>query len=596
MSIKQITERLAMIRGFEGLPQFSKDMYRERYHDEATNEDHDAWLQRVSSSYSDDDQHAERIKQYINSYWFHPSTPISSNAGLPTKGLPISCYTNAVEDSKDGIFATWEENNWLGSYGGGIGTTWRSVREIGANIGGIGKSSGIIPFIKVSDSTTLAVSQGGLRRASQAVYIDIDHPEIGEFIDVRRPTGDKDRRSTNIHHGIAISDAFMEAVEARASWDLVSPKTREVVKTVDAFDLFKKILISRVETGEPYLLFIDTVNRNAPSEYIQNHLSVVTSNLCSEITLYTDDKYSGVCCLTSMNLEYWDEFKDNAQFFEDIHRYTDNVLQSFIDLTKYKKGFEKTRASARRERSLGIGVMGFHQYLQKNNLPFGSLSSDYINKTIFKTIDGYFKVTNRILGLEKGPAPLCNTTSVKRNVHVTAIAPTASISTLCNLSSPGIDPRVANVYTAKTNIGAYTIKNKFLQQVMVDYWEVEKLSYDAEALIGYDWYSEQWKSILKNGGSVQHLTWMSAEDKEVFLTAYEIDNQWVVKYACDRAPYIDQAASTNLFIPANVNVQKLYNLHIQAWRDGVKSLYYLRSLSINRATIEDTERECLSCQ
>lgn len=578
-----------MIRGYDGLSKFSQEMYKERYYDETTEEDHESWLQRVSSSYSDDDVHAERIREYIRAYWFHPSTPISSNAGLPSKGLPISCYTNAVEDSKDGIFATWEENNWLGSYGGGIGTTWRGVREIGANIGGVGKSSGIIPFIKVSDSTTLAVSQGGLRRASQAVYIDIDHPEIGEFIDVRRPTGDKDRRSTNIHHGIAISDAFMFAVQDRKPWNLISPKTGNIVATVDAFDLFKKILISRVETGEPYLLFIDTVNRLAPLEYRENHLSVVTSNLCSEITLYTDDAYSGVCCLTSMNLEYWDEFKDNYQFFEDIHRYTDNVLQSFIDDTKEKKGFEKTRRSAIRERSLGVGVMGFHQYLQSKGLPFGCLSSDYINKDIFSTISSMFLLSNYQLAIEKGTAPLSFT---KRNVHVTAIAPTASISTLCNLSSPGIDPRVANVYTAKTNIGAYTIKNKYLEKLMNEVYR----GLTPDKTLFEKWKAEQWKSILKNDGSVQHLSWMSDADKEVFKTSYEIDNAWIVKYACDRAPFIDQAASTNLFIPADVNVQKLYDLHMDAWKGGVKSLYYLRSNSINRAVIEDTSRECLSCQ
>ena len=280
-----------------------------------------------------------------------------------------------------------------------------------------------------------------------------------------------------------------------------------------------------------------------------------------------------------MNLEYWDEFQHSVQFFEDIHRYTDNVLQAFIDETDSKRGFEKTRRSAIRERSLGIGVMGFHQYLQSKDLPFGCLSSDILNKQIFQTIDAMFKVTNKILGEEKGTATLSGT---KRNVHVTAIAPTASISTLCNLSSPGIDPRVANVYTAKTNIGAYTVKNKYL----------------LEKLVTYDEYHHEltWKSILKNDGSVQHLDWMSDEDKDVFKTAYEIDNAWIVKYACDRAPYIDQAASTNIFIPADVNVQKLYKLHMDAWRGGAKSLYYLRSLSLNRATVEDTERECLSCQ
>ena len=546
-------------------------MYTERYLKDG--ETHDEFAIRIATRFSDDAPQAQRIANYIKNYWFQPSTPISSSADLP-----ISCYTNTTEDSKKGIFNTWSENNWLGSGGGGIGSDWSAVREIGHKINGAGQSSGIIPFIKVSDSTTLAVSQGGLRRASQAAYLNVSHPEINEFIDLRRPTGDKDRRSTNIHHGVTISDAFMEAVVADLPWDLVSPKDNTVVATVSAFDLWKKILISRVETGEPYLLFIDTVNRMRPSEYINHNLSVVTSNLCSEIMLTTDEHHSGVCCLTSMNLEYWDEFKDNEQFFEDIHTFTDNVLQRFIDDTKDMEGFERVRRSAIKERSIGIGVMGFHQYLQSKGLPFGSLSSTYINESIFSTIHSQFKKSNIFLGAVKGPNPMSLT---KRNTHVTAVAPTASISTLCNLSSPGIDPRVANIYTAKTNIGSYTIRNKFLEKALVAYGHNDEAT---------------WKSILKNQGSVQHLDFMGDTDKEIFKTAYEIDNQWVVQYATARAPYIDQGVSTNLFLPADINVQKLHDLHVQAWRDGAKSLYYLRSTALNRATIEDTERECLSCQ
>jgi len=578
-------------RGWEGLSKFSQDMYQERYFN--GKEDYNDWIERVSSAYADDKEHAERIKQYIESYWFQPSTPISSNAGLPEKGLPISCYTNEVEDSKSGIFGVWEENNWLGSYGGGIGTTWSNVRGLGESIGEDGKSSGIIPFIKVSDSTTLAVSQGGLRRASQAVYLDISHPEIKEFIDIRRPTGDSERRSPNIHHGVAISDAFMEAVEARETWNLVSPKSGKVIETVDAFDLFKKILISRVETGEPYLFFKDTANRLAPIEYKHSGRTIKTSNLCSEIMLHTDEDTSGVCCLTSVNLEYFDEWKTNEKFLEDVHRYTDNVLQAFIDLTEGKEGFYKARKGALEERSIGIGVMGYHSYLQAQNLPYQSLASKYVTESIFKHIHSHLELSNIRLGVEKGTAPI---SGLNRNVNVTAIAPTASISTLCNLSSPGIDPRVSNVYTAKTNIGSYTIKNKFLDNL------IRKYEVEYEGYIG-DFYADAWKSITKAQGSVQHLVWMKDEDKEVFKTAYEINPRAIVDNVSVMQPYITQGISTNLFLPADINVQLLYDTHVEAWKKGLKSLYYVRSTALNRANVGTTERQgielekdtCLGC-
>lgn len=567
---------LSKNRGWNSLPQFSKDMYQERYFEKG--EDYEDWVNRVSTAYADDKGHADRIKRYIKSYWFNPSTPISSNAGLPEKGLPISCYTNEVEDSKSGIFSTFEENNWLGSYGGGIGTTWSSVRGIGETIGESGKSSGIIPFIKVSDSTTLAVSQGGLRRASQAVYLDVDHPEILEFIDIRRPTGDKDRRSTNIHHGVTLSDAFMEAVQSKGDWNLVSPKTGEVLEVLKAFDIWKKILVSRMETGEPYLFFKDTANRLSPEEYKENGRSVKTSNLCNEIMLHTDKDTSGVCCLTSVNVEYFYEWENDKMFIEDVHRYTDNVLQSFIDLTEGKEGFYKTRKGALEERSIGIGTMGLHSLLQSLKLPYGSLSSSYVIHKVYKHIRDELQKSNKKLGEEKGTALISDT---KRNVHVTSIAPTASISTLCNLSSPGIDPRVANVYTAKTNIGSYTIKNKYLEKVLDSYGKNTE---------------DVWKSILKKQGSVQHLDFLSEEDKLVFKTAYEIDNQWIIKNISSMQKYITQGISCNLFLPNDIHVQQLHNIHMKAWESGMKGLYYVRSTSSTRATIEDTARECLSCQ
>lgn len=578
------TSFVKKIRGWEGLSPFSKDMYKERYFD--GNEDYDDWLKRVSTSYSDNEEHAARIAMYISRYWFQPSTPVSSNAGLPDKGLPISCYTNEVEDSKSGIFNVWEENNWLGSYGGGIGTTWSNVRGLGEAIGGYGKSSGIIPFIKVSDSTTLAVSQGGLRRASQAVYLDVSHPEIMEFIDIRRPTGDEERRSPNIHHGVTITDAFMEAVVAREKWNLISPKTGEVLETVDAFNLYKKILISRVETGEPYLFFKDNANRQAPSEYKALGMKINTSNLCSEIMLHTDSATSGVCCLTSVNIEYYDEWKNYEKFLEDIHRYTDNILSEFIRLTKDKEGFEKARYGAINERSIGIGVMGYHSYLQARNLPYSSLSSTYLTKEIFSHIDRELEASNLKLSIEKGPAVLSET---KRNINVTSIAPTASISTLCDLASPGIDARISNIYVAKTNIGSYTIKNKYLERLLD-----EKYGMNTD---------EVWSAMIKAGGSVQGFEWMDEEDKDTYRTAYEIPPMSIVNNVSIMQKHITQGISTNLFLPADINVQLLYDVHVEAWKKDLKSLYYVRSKAINRASVGSTDRQvielekdtCLGC-
>ena len=568
-------------RGWDNLPKYSQDMFKERYFNGS--EDYNKWLKRVAGAYSDNTQHQKRIEGYIKNYWFMPSTPVSSNAGLPAKGLPISCYTNEVEDSKSGIFGIWEENNWLGSNGGGIGTSWSNVRAIGEPIKGGGKSSGIIPFIKVSDSTTLAVSQGGLRRASQAVYLDISHPEIMEFIDIRRPTGDSERRSPNIHHGITITDEFMFAVADRVSWNLVSPKTHKVIETVDAFDLWKKILISRVETGEPYLFFKDTANKLAPNEYKLHDRNINTSNLCSEIMLHTDEKTSGVCCLTSVNLEYFDEWEKDEMFLEDIHRFTDNILQAFIDLTEDREGFQKARRGAIEERSIGIGVMGYHSYLQSIGQPMQSLTTSYLTTKIFKHIHSELEKSNKKLGAEKGTARISKD---KRNVNVTSIAPTASISTLCNLTSPGIDPRVSNIYTAKSNIGSYTVKNKYLEQLL------ESKGFNVDSV---------WKAINKAGGSVQHLSILTAEEKEVFKTAFEINPMAIVSNVSKMQPYITQGISTNLFLPADIYVKTLYDVHIKAWELGLKSLYYVRSKAIHRASIGNVERikleedTCLSC-
>jgi len=568
--------------GWEGLPQFSKDMYQERYF--LKGEDYIDWTARMSR-FADNPEMATRIRTYISNYWFHPSTPISSNGHAPQRGLPISCYVNQVEDNKLGIFNKFTENNWLGAEGGGIGTSWSNVREIGCKVGENGESSGIIPFIKVSDSSTLAVSQGGLRRASQAVYLDISHPEIEEFIDVRRPTGDANRRSLNVHHGVVLCDSFMRAVAQRQSWALLSPKDNKVVKTVDAFDLYKKILVTRMETGEPYMLFGDTVNDMAPIEYKNHNMKVSMSNLCAEMTLATDTDYTGVCCLGSINLEYYDEYVDEfEQFLYDCNRFLDNVLTSFIELTEGKEGFANARRSAMNERSIGLGVMGFAGLLQKKNLPWDSPMTKGLNTKIFAGFKYYNDLANVRSAREFGTCPISAT---RRNTHSSAIAPTASISTLCNGSSQGIDPRIGNSYVHKTNIGTYTQRNVYLEKLLSD--------------IGKN-TPEVWKSITKNEGSIQHLEFLSDYEKDVFLTAYELPQAAIIDLAGDRAPYIDLGQSVNLFIRSDEHVENVYNIHMRAWKKRLKSLYYCRSTSAVRASAGTMERkvinydDCLSCQ
>lgn len=553
------------MRGWAGLSEQSKDMYKGSYFLEG--ETYEDWLERVTVKYAIDTEHKNRMKNYISNYLFHPATPISSNAGT-SRGYPISCFTNSVEDSKDGIFGNFEENFRLGASGGGIGTDYSKVREIGARVGIQGKSGGVIPFIKVADSATLAISQGGLRRASQAIYLDISHPEIEEFIEIRKPTGDSNRKCLNIHQGIKISNAFMEAVEKRAEWKLISPKTKEVVSIVDAFDLWCKILEIRHQTGEPFILFIDAVNDNRCQQYKDRNYFVETSNLCTEITLHTDENKSGVCCLGSINLEYWDDITEIGTdlFISDCIEYLNLVLEDFIQQTEGVKGFEKARRAAIEERSLGLGVMGFHYYLQKKLIPFESAIAVSITHKIFSKIK---EVADKYHN---------------RNWNVTAIAPTASISTLCNRTSQGIDPIIANCYSHKTRMGTTLVKNRYLER------ELEKIGKNTD---------EVWNSIIKNKGSIQHLDvddWL----KDVFKTAYEINQGWIVELAKYRAPYIDQAQSVNLFFYGDCHRKYLYDVHMKAYKDGLKSLYYCRSTSIGSASLQDVKRmeikECLSCQ
>jgi ribonucleoside-diphosphate reductase alpha chain len=527
---------------------------------------------RVASFYGEDGAHAQRIYDYISKMWFMPATPVLSNGGTQ-RGLPISCFLNEASDSLDGIVGLWNENVQLASKGGGIGSYWGNLRSIGEKVGQNGKTSGVIPFIRVMDSLTLAISQGSLRRGSAAVYLPVSHPEIEEFIEIRRPTGgDPNRKAPNLHHGILVPDAFMRAVEANEEWALTSPKDHAVVRKISARALWIRILTARVETGEPYLIFSDHVNRAMPEHQKLAGLEVKTSNLCSEITLPTGIDQHGqqrtaVCCLSSLNLESWFEWKDHPLFIEDVMRFLDNVLQDFID--RAPPGMERARYSAMRERSVGLGVMGFHSFLQSQNVPFESVIAKVWNIRMFKHIRGHADQASRMLAEERGACPDAADYGVmERFSHKMAIAPTASISIIAGNASPGIEPIAANVFLQKTLSGSFKVRNRHLQVLLA-----EK---------GQD-TDDVWSSITTNKGSVQHLDFLTQQEKDVYKTAFELDQRWIIEHAADRTPYICQSQSVNLFVPADVHKRDLHQMHLLAWKRGVKSLYYCRSLSIQRA-------------
>lgn len=589
-------------RDWDTLPKFSQALYKETYF--LPDEVYHQWLDRVSQAYQNDSEHGERMKMYIKNLWFHPSTPISSNAGTD-RGLPISCFTKQVLDNKPSIFQNYNEAFNLGAYGGGIGTDWSLVREVNHAVGQHGgKSSGLVPFLGVSDRSTLAISQGGLRRASEAAYLRIDHPEIEEFIDLRKPTGDQNRRAPNLHHGVVITDHFMDAVVYDLAWNLISPKDGSIIKSVRARDLWTHLMeVRAVAKGEPYILYIDTVNELSPEEYKHENIEVTTSNLCTEITLRTDDKHSGVCCLGSINLEYWDEYQHCFdQFIADCSDYLDNVLQSFIDLTTDLPGFERARAGAVDERSIGLGVMGFHSLLQSKLIPWESSIAKGLNLKIFSQIKDSADSHNKSNLLAGQRCPMSMRSSeencYKRNIHVTAIAPTMSISSLCGVTSSGIEPWVTNAFTKKVQQGSFAITNKYLEHYVKRHFFDVMRNYDNPPSIqeGVIWESQQWDSIKKNGGSVQHLDWMPQDIKDVFKTAFEIDQRWLLELAGDRSPLIDQGQSLNLFVPGNSHVQYISDLHILAWKKKIKSLYYLRSSTTQTASTSSTERQTINTE
>ena len=552
---------------------------------------------RAAEAFADDDAHAQRLYEYVSKLWFMFSTPILSNGGTK-RGLPISCFLNYVDDSRRGITDHYTENAFLSSVGGGVGGYWGDIRSVGSKTSNGSESTGVIPFMKVVDAEMLAFSQGVTRRGSYAAYLPMNHPEIEEFLDVRKPTGgDINRKSTNLHHGVVISDTFMELIEGATkvegfddSWDLVDPNSGHVAKTVSAKTLWVKLIQNRVETGEPYIMFGDTVQDGLPECQKQLGLQVHQSNLCSEITLPTNEERTAVCCLSSVNLEEYDEWSNDPQFIPDLVRMLDNVITYFI--AHAPNELEKARFSAEKERSIGLGAMGFHAYLQRHNIPFESAMAKGRNMSMFWHIKSAAETASRQLAVERGEAPDAEGTGM-RNCHLLAVAPNASSSIICGNTSPSIEPYRANAYSQKTKSGTSLQKNEYLEDLLRD--------------LGMD-NDEVWKSIVTNGGSVAHLDFLDDWTKDVFKTAVEIDQRWVIDMAADRQKHICQSQSLNVFFPSDVSKQELHAVHMAAWKKKVKTLYYLRSEAYKRAeTVSDEalrqrifdsmdENECLACE
>jgi ribonucleoside-diphosphate reductase alpha chain len=578
------------------LTEFGRKTLEDRYLLPAEKSPQEAFA-RAAAAFSDDEAMAQRIYDYASMLWFMFSTPILTNGGT-NRGLPISCFLNYVPDSRGGITGHYTETAWLSSLGGGVGGYWGDVRACGTKTSHGSESTGVIPFLKVVDAEMLAFSQGVTRRGSYAAYLPVNHPEIEEFLDVRKPTGgDVNRKSTNLHHGVVLTEEFMNLIDQATripgfddSFALVDPHTREVKKTVPAKTIWVKLIQNRIETGEPYILFDQAVNDALPEFQKKLGLRVSQSNLCSEITLPTNEERTAVCCLSSVNLETYDEWKDHPLFLADLIRFLDNVLQHFIDHAPEVIG--RARFSAQRERSLGLGAMGFHAYLQAHSVPFESAIAKGLNLQMFRHLQEQSLAATRQLAAERGECPDAIGYGV-RNAHRLAIAPNASSSILCGNTSPSIEPYRANAFTQKTKSGSALMKNKYLEEVL--------------ELHGQN-HSEVWKSIITQGGSVQHLDFLTDWERDVFKTALEIDQRWIIELAADRQPFLCQSQSVNLFFPALVSKQELHHIHMLAWKKGLKSLYYVRSETIRRADVvsEQKPREqildatkesgCLACE
>ena len=553
----------------------------------------------VSAAFATDAAHAQRLYDYSSKHWLSYSTPILS-FGRSKRGLPISCFLPYLDDSAEGLVNTLSEVNWLSMLGGGvgIGLGTRSADD---------KSVGIMPHLRTYDASSLAYRQGRTRRGSYAAYLDISHPDIINFLEMRKPTGDPNLRTLNLHHGINITDDFMLLIEkcmldhdADDTWELKDPHTQEVKDKVSARELWQRILETRMLTGEPYIHFIDTSNRAMPEFQKKKGLSIKQSNLCSEIILPTDKQRTAVCCLSSVNLEYYDDWKSNELFLRDVAEMLDNVLQYFID--NAPDAIHRARFSAEQERSIGVGALGYHALLQKKNIAFESAVAKSFNNQVFKHIRERLDDANLQLGKERGEAPDA-VGSGKRFSHMLAIAPNASSSIIMGNTSPSVEPYRANAYRQDTLSGAFLNKNKFLDKIIK-----EKCDEDNKLD-----YQEIWSSIIANDGSVQHLDFLDEYTKDVYKTGMEIDQRWVVDHAADRQHYIDQAQSINLFFRPDVNVKYLHAVHFQAWKQGLKTLYYCRSeklakadkvsKKIEREIIQEidlkqlaTEEVCLACE
>ena len=522
----------------------------------------------VSSMFGSNQEHAQRLYEYSSKHWLSYSTPILS-FGRSKKGLPISCFLPYLDDSAEGLVECLSEVNWLSMLGGGvgIGVAIRSADE---------KSVGVMPHLKTYDASSLAYRQGRTRRGSYAAYLDISHPDIIQFLELRKPTGDHNMRCLNLHHGINITDDFMEKIEHAMldpnyddTWELRDPHSDEVKDTIPAKELWQRILEIRMQTGEPYLHFIDTSNKKMPKWQKDLGLSIKQSNLCSEIILPTDAERTAVCCLSSVNLEYFDDWKADKLFLKDVAEMLDNVLQYFID--KAPKEIKRAKYSAINERSIGIGALGFHAYLQSKNIPLESANAVGVNKKMFSHMSNMLKKANKEIGAERGEAPDAKGTG-NRFSHMMAIAPNASSSIIMGNTSPSIEPFRANAYRQDTMSGSHLNKNKYLNRILIE--ECEKNNKDIE---------EVWRSIIANDGSIQHLTWLDEWTRDVFKTSMEIDQRWVIQLAADRQEYIDQAQSLNLFFRPNCNIKYLHAVHFQAWKSGLKTLYYCRSEKIGKA-------------
>jgi len=532
----------------------------------------------VSSKFGSNPEHAQRLYEYSSKHWLSYSTPILSY-GRSKKGMPISCFLNYINDTAEGLVDNLSETNWLSMLGGGVGIGFgiRSSDD---------KSVGVMPHLKTYDSSCLAYRQGRTRRGSYATYLDISHPDVLMFLEMRKPTGDPNVRCLNLHHGININDRFMELIErcmtdpeADDGWNLTDPHTGEIRETVSAKELWQKILELRMETGEPYIHYIDTSNRQLPEWQKDLGLKIHQSNLCSEIILPTDKDRTAVCCLSSVNLEYYDSWSRNTMFLKDIAEMLDNVLQHFID--NAPKEVSRAVFSASRERSIGVGALGFHAYLQSKKLPWESAMAKSANLRMFKHIRSKLDEANLELGSERGEAPDAVDTG-RRFSHVMAIAPNASSSIIMGNTSPSIEPFRANAYRQDTLSGAYLNKNKYLVDLIKSKIETGETKQTED---------EVWSSIISNDGSVQHLTFLDEWEKDTFKTAMEIDQRWVIEHASTRQEYIDQAQSLNLFFRPDSNIKYLHAIHYLAWKQGLKTLYYCRSEKLGKADKVSTRIE-----